>query len=35
MGGFSIWHWIILLAVILIPVGIIAVVLSILSRRKK
>ncbi len=35
MGGFSIWHWIILLAVILIPVGIIAVVLSILRRRKK
>ncbi len=35
MGGFSIWHWIILLAVILIPVGIIAVVLGILCRRKK
>ncbi len=35
MGGFSIWHWIILLAVILIPVGIIAVALGILRRRKK
>lgn len=35
MGGFSIWHWIILLAVVLIPVGIIAVLLSILRRRKK
>lgn len=34
MGGFSIWHWIILLAVILIPVAIIAIVLT-LSRRKK
>jgi Sec-independent protein translocase protein TatA len=34
MGGFSIWHWIILLAVILIPVAIIAIVLA-LSRRKK
>jgi Sec-independent protein translocase protein TatA len=35
MGGFSIWHWIILLAVFLIPAGIIAAVLSILRRRKK
>lgn len=35
MGGFSIWHWIILLAVILVPVAIIAVVLGILRRRKK
>lgn len=34
MGGFSIWHWIILLAVVLIPVGIAAVIASIVLRRK-
>ncbi len=34
MGGFSIWHWIILLAVILIPVGIAAVIAAIVLRRK-
>jgi hypothetical protein len=35
MGGLSIWHWVILMAVFLIPVGIIAAVFSILRRRKK
>jgi hypothetical protein len=33
-GGFSIWHWIILLAVVLIPVGIAAVIAAIVLRRK-
>lgn len=34
MGGFSIWHWIILLAVVLIPVGIAAVIAAIVLRQK-
>jgi hypothetical protein len=35
MGGFSIWHWIVLLAIILIPVSIAAVVALVLLNRKK
>jgi len=34
MGGFSIWHWIILLAVVLIPVGIAAAIAAFFLRRK-
>ncbi len=33
MGTFSIWHWIILLAVVLIPIGIVAAIIAI-ARRK-
>ncbi len=33
MGAFSIWHWIILLAVVLIPVGIVAAIVAI-ARKK-
>jgi hypothetical protein len=33
MGGFSIWHWLIILAVILIPLGIVAAIVAI-ARRK-
>ncbi len=33
MGGFSIWHWIIVLAVILIPIGIVAAIVAI-ARKK-
>ncbi len=33
MGTFSIWHWIILLAVVLIPIGIVAAIVAI-ARRK-
>jgi len=35
MGGFSIWHWLILLAVILIPVGIAGVIAAIVLNRRK
>ncbi len=35
MGGFSIWHWIIVLAVVLIPVGIAAVIAAIVLNRRK
>lgn len=35
MGGFSIWHWMVLLAVILIPVVIAAVIAAVLLARKK
>ncbi len=33
MGAFSIWHWIIVLAVILIPIGIVAAIVAI-ARKK-
>lgn len=33
MGEFSIWHWLIILAVILIPLGIVAAIVAI-ARRK-
>lgn len=33
MGGFSIWHWLIILAVILIPLGIVAAIVAI-ARKK-
>jgi len=33
MGTFSIWHWIILLAVVLIPIGIVAAIVAI-ARKK-
>jgi Sec-independent protein translocase protein TatA len=33
MGGLSIWHWIIVLAVILIPIGIVAAIVAI-ARKK-
>ena len=33
MGGFSIWHWIILLAIVLVPVGIVAAIIAI-ARKK-
>ncbi len=35
MGGFSIWHWLILLAVILIPLGIVGVIAAIVLNRRK
>jgi hypothetical protein len=35
MGGFSIWHWIVLLAIILIPASIAAVIAVVLLNRKK
>lgn len=33
MGMFSIWHWLIILAVILIPLGIVAAIVA--NARKK
>lgn len=35
MGGFSIWHWIFLLAIILIPASIAALIAVVLMNRKK
>lgn len=35
MGSFSIWHWIIVLGVILIPIAIAAVIAIVVFSRKK